>query len=242
MARGAYDWMRERARRAAELFGLYRIDHVVGLFRTWYIPLDGSAKGFIPDGEPAQIAQGEQLLEILRTAAGPHAASGSPVIAEDLGVVPDFVRRSLTRLGVPGYRVLRWEKDGPVFRDPARYPALSVATTGTHDTESIADWFDALDEGERRAFLEIPALAPLREACPRRFDDRVRDQILACAYASGSDLVLVPFQDCFGDRDRINVPGTLNQDNWSYRMPRAVEELVGDAASTERLSALARLR
>ena len=57
-------------------------------------------------------------------------------IAEDLGIVPDFVRASLTMLGVPGYRVFRWEADWDeqtkalkAFRDPLRYPAISVATS-----------------------------------------------------------------------------------------------------------------
>lgn len=237
-----YEWMRARARRAADLFGLYRIDHVIGLFRTWYILADKKTKGFIPEGEPSQIAQGERLLDILRAAAGHDGSAGAgdcPVIAEDLGVVPDFVRRSLTRMAVPGYRVLRWEKDGSVFRDPARFPAVSVATTGTHDTESVADWYDALADDERRELLRLPGLADL----PPSFDLRVRDTLLEMAYRSGSDLVLLPFQDCFGHRERVNVPGTLNEQNWSYRMPWRVETLASELpADTERLAALARLR
>jgi 4-alpha-glucanotransferase len=51
------------------------------------------------------------------------------VVAEDLGSVPPFLRPALERSGVPGYRVLRWEKEGDAFRDPATWPNLSVATT-----------------------------------------------------------------------------------------------------------------
>lgn len=235
-----YEWMRERAERAAELFGLYRIDHVVGLYRTWYIPLDKARdKGFDPADEPAQLRQGERLIEILQRG---EATAESPVIAEDLGTVPDFVRESLTRLGVPGYRVQRWEKDGARFRDPRSWPALSVATTGTHDTESLADWYDALSDDERRELLSLPDLAALAAAAPARFDDRVRDTLLALVYRAGSDLVLTPFQDLFGHRERINLPGTLNSENWSYRLPWSLAELGARDEDTRRLHGLAALR
>ena len=246
-----YEWMRGRARRAGELFGLYRIDHVVGLFRTWYILADKRTKGFTPGEEPSQQAQGERLIEILKQAGGAgggssdaasHGDMGSALIAEDLGVIPDFVRHTLTRLGVPGYRVLRWENDNGVYRDPARFPALSLATTGTHDTEPLSEWYDALSDHERHHLFNLPAMAHLRAEWPRRFDDRVRDAILAMTYGAGSDLVLLPLQDCFGHRERINVPGTVNEHNWTYRLPCRIDELESDRAATERLAALGRLR
>jgi len=235
MAGNDFHWMRERARHNAELFDMFRVDHVVGLYRTFYRPEAGPRNGpgkFTPADEPSQIKLGETVLKILD--GGAHR-----VIAEDLGTVPDFVRASLARLGVPGYRVLRWEKDDLVFRDPAGWPAVSVATTGTHDTESVADWYEALDDAERRAFLEIPCLAELRARAPERFDDGVRDAVLSCAYKSGSDLVLLPFQDALGARERINVPGTVNDENWTYRMPMDLDALEADEATAARLRALA---
>ena len=232
-----YEWMRLRAARAAEQFGLYRIDHVVGLYRTYFITTDKTQKGFIPDGEPAQIAQGERLIEILRDGGG-AMLSGDKVIAEDLGTVPPFVRASLTRLGVPGYRVLRWEKDDHVFRDPAKWPALSVATTGTHDTESLAEWYDALPAWERKHFLSLPGLEGLRES-GSRFDDHARDALLELVQRSGSSLSLVPFQDAMGSRERVNLPGSVADTNWSYRMAQTVDALAADTETTERLRAIA---
>jgi len=235
MAENGFAWMNERARRNAELFGLYRVDHVVGLYRTYYRPNDGGPAAFIPEAEPEQIANGEQMISIL--------SQGARVIAEDLGSVPGFVRASLTDCGVPGYRVLRWEKEwdeeGQPFRDPAGWPALSVATTGTHDTDSQSDWFDALTEKERTDLLQIPALARLRERAPERFDDDVRDQLLSAIYTAGSDLLLVPFQDAMGTRERVNVPGTVNDANWTYRMPMTIAALSADRPTRERLRGLA---
>src|SRR5262249_61033630 len=101
--------------------------------------------------------------------------------------------------------------------------------TGTHDTEPMADWYDALDADERGELQKIVAIdAP-------RFDDRVRDAILERIYRSGSDLVLLPFQDAFGARERVNVPGPVSADNWTYRMPVDLGAIDG----TERLAALA---
>lgn len=235
MARDGFRWLTERARRMADLYGLYRVDHVVGLYRTYFFPNGGGEPAFVPAGEEAQIRNGERVLHLL--------SRGARVIAEDLGTVPDFVRESLARIGVPGYRVLRWERHwhdpGQPFRDPERWPALSVATTGTHDTESLAEWYDAMPDDERRALLALPQLAALRERGPAPFDEGVRDALLELVYRSGSDLLLLPFQDAFGTRERVNVPGTMNDENWTYRISVGLGALHADRPARERLRALA---
>jgi 4-alpha-glucanotransferase len=235
MEREGFPWLTERARRMADLYGLYRVDHVVGLYRTYFFPSDGTAPAFVPEGEPAQTRNGERVLAIF--------AKGARVIAEDLGTVPDFVRASLARIGVPGFRVLRWERHwhdpGQPFRDPTAWPALSVATTGTHDTDSLAEWYDTMPGDERAAFLALPQLAALRARGGDRFDDGVRDVLLELVYRSGSDLLLLPFQDAFGMRERVNVPGTVTAENWTYRIPRDLAALHADAPARERLRGLA---
>ena len=232
MAKNGYAWISARASRSAELYGAYRVDHVVGFYRSYFRPNDGGAPGFVPDTEPAQIVNGERVLAAFSLEAR--------VIAEDLGTVPDFVRASLTRLGIPGYRVLRWEKDGEVFRDPARWPSVSLATTGTHDTDSLADWWESLPAAERKALLALPGLAALAARTTTAFDDEVRDALLGLVSASGSDLLLLPFQDAMGARERVNVPGTVNDENWSYRVPMLLSALLTDRVAAERLAALAR--
>jgi len=149
------------------------------------------------------------------------------------------VRTSLKRLQVPGYRVLRWEKDGAVYRDPAKWPPVSLGTTGTHDTDALADWFEGLPDDERAQLLKIPGLARLRDRAPDTFTPEVRDALLELVYRSGSDLVLLPFQDAIGSRERVNVPGTVTESNWSYRMPLALPSLMNDLATQERLRGLA---
>jgi 4-alpha-glucanotransferase len=226
LVRTGYHWLRERARRAAQLYAGYRIDHLVGFYRTYARPHDGSPAYFSPGDEREQTTLGETLLGIFKD-------SGACVVAEDLGLVPDFVRASLARMGVPGYRVLRWERDwhaeGQPFRDPAAYPSVSLATSGTHDTETMAVWWDGASWEERTALGAVPIV---RQLVGERFDlahsaytADVRDVLLQALFAAGSDLLVLPVPDVFGWRDRINVPGTVNAENWTYRLPWYCDEL-----------------
>jgi 4-alpha-glucanotransferase len=221
MAANDFAWLRARVSRAGALFDAFRLDHVIGLYRMYVIVPDGSA-GFVPEDETEQQALGERLLGVIRAAAG-----GTRVIGEDLGVVPEFARRSLIRLGIPGYRVLRWETDDGVFRDPVAYPRTSVATSGTHDTSALATWWtEELDDAGRRALAGVPAFRPLAAAGPA-FTPAVHEALLDGLYAAGSDLVVIPFADAYGGCDRINVPATVEASNWSYRSPWTVTELQG---------------
>ncbi|HEY7500145.1 MAG TPA: 4-alpha-glucanotransferase [Vicinamibacterales bacterium] len=227
-------WLRDRARRSAELFDGFRIDHLIGFFRT-YVRKPGYEPGFQPAGEHAQRAMGERLLSMF-------AESGATVIAEDLGTVPDFLRESLAARRLPGMKVMRWEREwhdpGQPFRDPASYPAVSVATSGTHDTETLAEWWDGADEAERRALLALPEFAPANIPADAPFSDRVRDAMLEALFASGSNILILPIQDIFGWRDRVNVPALVDDRNWTWRLPAPIEDLAASPASHERASFL----
>ncbi|TMA39317.1 MAG: 4-alpha-glucanotransferase [Deltaproteobacteria bacterium] len=235
MAAADFRWLRGRMARAGRLFDAVRVDHVVGYYRMW-IFCPGADGRFVPDDETRQLALGERLLGVALSAAG-----RTQVIAEDLGTVPPFVRRSLTALGIPGYRVLRWEEDAGAFRDPLGYPRLSVATSGTHDTSTLAAWWsDELGDRGRRALASVPLFAALHDA-GAEFTPAVHGALLDGLYAAGSDLVVVPLQDAFGGRERVNVPATVGPHNWGYRMPWTVEELGrgSSAAVGARLRSLA---
>jgi len=231
--RSGFEWPRARARRTADLYDGYRVDHLVGFYRTYGNPKDGRSPFFTPSDEASQIALGERMLGIFRE-------PGSEIIAEDLGIVPDFVRESLARLGVPGFRVLRWERrwhePGQPFRDPLDYPALSVATSGTHDTDPMMVWWDQAAPDEREQLGGLATIQRLLngEALVHVPPDRVRDVLLEALYASTSDLVLVPIQDVFGWLDRINVPATVNDHNWTYRLPWPVDRFDDEPEARER--------
>ena len=220
MARDDFAWMRQRAERAAQLFDLFRVDHVVGLFRTWTIPHDGSPPHFRPGEAHEQRELGARVLSAMQ-----HGAGAARVVAEDLGVIPDWVRETMARMEIPGYKVLRWEKDGGAFRDPAHYFEISVATTGNHDTDPLPEWWEGLEDWERGELLKLPGMAAVRESAGREFTPAVHAAILELIYASPPDLALFPLQDLLGLRERINTPGTVGEQNWTWRMPWNVEQL-----------------
>ena len=232
-----YDWLEMRARRCAELFDGFRVDHLVGFYRTFVREKDGTTF-FVPADEDAQLRQGERVLTILRE-------SGAGILAEDLGVVPDFVRESLTRLQVPGMKVLRWERqwdaEGKPFKDPATYPALSVAISGTHDTETLAEWWEKADGEERWRAVELPALHEAAILVDETYSPRLRDALLTTLFQSGSDLVLIPMQDIFGWADRINVPAVVSDENWCWRLPWAVNLLRDEDEAVDRAEFLQEL-
>jgi 4-alpha-glucanotransferase len=234
-----YRWLRERARRSAKLFDGYRIDHLVGFYRTYSRPIGGGEGTFDPESELDQLALGERLMEIF-------LRSGPTIIAEDLGIVPDFVRASLTGLGIPGYKVFRWERawkeKGQPFRDPAEYPALAVATTGTHDTDPLVTWWESADADERRAVLQLPFMRDLAAAhadpLSVPFTAELRDRILEALYRSPADVLLIPIQDIFGWADRINTPATVTDENWTWQLPWPVDRLADQPEAQERARTL----
>ncbi|HEY8074849.1 MAG TPA: 4-alpha-glucanotransferase [Labilithrix sp.] len=215
-------WIRARAKHASVLFDRFRIDHVVGFFRQW-VQKDGKG-GFTPELEPEQLARGTKVLRAMIAETGPGA-----VIAEDLGVIPPFVRQTLRELGVPGYKVLPWERDGNFMPfDPRGYPELSVATWSTHDTPPITGWWDQFEpwERERLAALDrIPLDLPAEER---------ELALLKLLFSSKSDLTLVLVNELLGDESRINTPGTVNDGNWTWRLARPIEELRDDPALGKR--------
>ncbi len=197
MHESGFRWMRNRAKRYAALYDGYRIDHLVGLYRTYVRPVDKSVPAFFhPANEAAQLELGELLVNILR---GPSTADGGPdVFAEDLGSVPEFVRESMARLDLPGLKVLRWQKhwdrEGQPAIDPSTFPERSVATTGTHDIEPLA-------------------------ATPEGATGEQQNAVIQSLLSSGSVLTLIPLQDVFGWTDRINTPAVVDAVNWTWRLP-----------------------
>ncbi len=226
-----------RARHASALYDLLRIDHVVGLYRTFNFGSDPDAPGiFTPVDEVDQVRQGEEVIRTIKQEVG-----ATELIAEDLGTVPPWVRQSLTRLGVPGYKVMQWERDwghgDEPFLNPSTYPELSLATTGTHDTEPLTVWWHAQPIAERAKFVRELGLEGKMN--PRRMlEESARDAILAMLYAAPSRLVIIPIQDLFGWSARINRPGTISDSNWTYRIPLTLERMRRSRAIQSRVAKL----
>ncbi len=217
-----YPWIRQRARRMAALFSGFRVDHVIGFYRTYGRPPEGDPF-FTPSDEASQTRQGEDVLRIF-------LETGAAIIAEDLGTVPDFLRASLARLGIAGCKVLRWERHwhrpGQPFVDPSDYPPLSCALTGTHDTDTLADWWNAADLEERTQLLRLPVLHGRPFVASSPWNEALRDALLELACSTASRDLFISVQDLFGWSDRVNVPGTVGEHNWTWRMRWPVDRLM----------------
>lgn len=257
LRRHNFEWWRVRVGNIQKVFHLYRIDHVLGFFRIYsfpwtpdrnaeFLPLTeeqaaaktaGRLPGFkqFPDDTPehkaANQAQGEEILRVVLEASG-----DTTVVAEDLGVVPEYVPPTLLKLSTPGFRIpmLFREPDGS-YADPKRYPRLSLAQPATHDhTPLAAQWAECwanIEAGkdvdhnrlELRRMMDFAGLE--NEEPPREFSDRLHEAFTRAVMESNSWLAVFQITDVFGQQERFNTPGSTSTANWSHRLPQTVKQL-----------------
>jgi len=238
-----FQWWRNRLKHAQQFFHMYRIDHVVGFFRIWTIPYGrkgGRDGAFIPADESKWGDHGRKLLTMML-----DSCDMLP-LAEDLGTIPLVCRSTLLKLGICGLKVQRWEKwwdgDGRFMR-PDQYPPLSVATLSTHDSDTLAGWWqdNAKDRRDLWQFLANPGEPPAR--LPSDF----AVQLIRWLASSRSLFMILMLQDILepfgllpGDPadHRINVPGTLLPTNWTWRCPVCLEHLAADNSLSANVKAL----
>jgi 4-alpha-glucanotransferase len=185
-----------------------------------------------------------------------RGATDMLVCAEDLGDVPRCVPRVLAELRILGLRIVRWSREydqaGPgapaAFIAPELYPPLSVCTPSVHDTSTIRGWWEE-DAAERELFFRSLGA---KGACPSHMTRDLLEKIVAHCCGAGSILCMFQLQDLL-DLDeaiwasdpreqRINVPGAVNNENWTWRMPLTVEELAARTKLSKRIRALATRR
>jgi 4-alpha-glucanotransferase len=213
----------ETIRAALRHAGGLRIDHVMGLFRLFWIPA-----GAAPAEGGYVRYPADDLLAIV--ALESHRA-GAIVVGEDLGTVETGVRERLADHGILSYRVM-WFEDGPT----SRYPELAMAAVTTHDLPTIAGLWSGADLTEQRTLGLEPneaALAATRKrlaaATGTGSEDSI-DDVVAAAHealaAAPSLLVTATLDDALGVTERPNVPGTTHErPNWSLALPEPLERL-----------------
>ena len=224
----AYDWdylqthnwdlWRRKIRRVTELYDIFRLDHLVGFFRTYVFTPESPRGDFDVQGEANQMARGRNFLNMVL-----EEAQGKLPVGEDLGVIPPFVRRMLVDLRIPGYKVLRWEReDNGYYREPRHYPQISLATTSTHDTETLRGWWETMDIYERKNIWEMISAQKTDGNVP--FNRDTQRAILRRVLGANSALALFAWQDLTGELARINVPGLVSDENWTYRTDSTPEQ------------------
>jgi len=224
-----YSFWQDRLKTASLFYHMFRIDHIIGLYRIYAIPRKSrNNKGsFIPNSPPLALMQGERILEKLTS-----YTSMLP-IGEDLGVDIEYIRKSLSNQAIPGIIIPRWERDhfgDHSFTPYSEYNPFSLTTVSTHDSETLSQWWKNNTE-EVRHFCEGHGLIYQEE-----LTHKLRYQMLKDSHMSASLFhinLLSEYLALFDDLvwkdpkdERINQPGTVLPTNWCYRMKPSLETLL----------------
>ncbi len=234
-----FTWWKERLSVASEFYDIFRIDHIIGFYRIFAIPVGQKAiqGAFIPSDQNAAITQGEHLLKTI--------LSFTPMypIGEDLGLFIDHIRKSLSHLGIPGTKIPRWERyyDGDKSFIPYNnYLPCSLTTLSTHDTELLSEWW-TLFPSDAKEFARCFNL-------PSELTPTTRIQILHDAHHSASLFHInllqeyLALEETFVSKDphldRINVPGTLLPTNWCHRYLPTLSQITSHPKLTALMKSL----
>jgi 4-alpha-glucanotransferase len=200
-----------------------RIDHVMGLFRLFWVP---------PGAGPTQGAYVTQYgSELLDLAVMEATRAGAVLIGEDLGTVEPVVRATLEDRGVLGYRI-GWFEDTP----PAEWPTETLAATTTHDLPTVAGLWTGADAHRRGAagLAVDPADDELLRHRLRVLtsspDERPTEQVVLAAESAvagaPSLLAFATLEDACMVEERPNQPGTVDElANWRLALPVPLGDL-----------------
>lgn len=208
-----------------------RVDHVMGLFRLYWIPAGAGADA----GTYVRYPYWD-LLNILSLEA--HRA-GAFVVGEDLGTVEDAVRTELAERRVLSYRLLWFEPERPAAWGP---DALGAVTT--HDLPTVAGLWTGDDLRAQRR-LGLDPNEDGSEGIVRRLEEwggitpgAEPTEAVRSAYRllseAPSRVLTVTLDDVAVVAERPNMPGTVDQwPNWSLALPVPIEDLEASALPVE---------
>ncbi|MDY0276821.1 MAG: 4-alpha-glucanotransferase [Acholeplasma sp.] len=201
--RNGFDWWIKRIQNQTKLYDMVRIDHFIGFENYYSVPAkDKTAVNGVWKKGP-----GIRLFNKVKETLG-----DLNIIAEDLGVITDDVRKLLKSTNYPGMKLLQFAFDSREVSDyiPYLYNENTIAYTGTHDNETTKEWFSKLNEKDL-------------EYCRSYINCQIKgtevDSLIKTTLATKSKIVIIPMQDYLnlGKEARMNIPSTLGN-NWVWRM------------------------
>ncbi|MFK7879535.1 4-alpha-glucanotransferase [Roseobacter sp.] len=234
LAAQKYQPLRQILRQAMRSCGVLRIDHALGLNRSYWIPENGAAGGYIR--QPFQ-----SLLALISLEA--HLA-GTVIVGEDLGLVPDGFREKMASRGFYGYTVVQYEKtENDQFRKTEDLRPQTLACFGTHDTPTITGFWEAddIDWWHRLGWIDTAAQADEKTRRQSAIANLMGVSVPELNALSSQDLaarvhgnlaegptalVAVQLDDVIGVRDAQNLPGTIDEHpNWRRKTPISIPDL-----------------
>ncbi len=235
-----YQWWKERLKATCRYFHLYRLDHIIGFFRLWAIPpgkssLDGH---FVPGEFHEWLTQGITHLRMM--------LENCPLlpVGEDLGLIPNEVKRTLSSMGIPGLKVMPWEHvwdhKNPFGPGSDFHPA-SLTTVSTHDGPPLRLWWKLYEEEAKHcaAFHGWDYTDTLR---PEQLKE-----LLTESHHTASRFHVNPLQEYLGmfsdlasppEEEQINVPGTVSEKNWTHRFRPSLEHMLDHGSLSATVSAI----
>ena len=213
-----------------------RVDHVMGLYRLFWIPPGGSAK----TGAYVHLPSRE-MLDLL---ALESARAGAVVVGEDLGTVEDEVREDLAARGILSYRLVWFEET-----EPERYPVQALAAVTTHDLPTLAGAWTGSDlEDQKRIGMTVSKSgadwfkSQLEKVTGFGPETDLKRVVVAAhrALADAPSVVVAgTLDDALMVQERPNMPGTIDEwPNWSLALPRPLEEIEDDEVALSVAAAL----
>jgi 4-alpha-glucanotransferase len=189
-------------------------------------------------------AQGKKLLSVL--------VESSPMLpcAEDLGAVPNCVPKVLTKLKIFGLRVVRWHRQWDKPNQPyipfEDYPDFSVCTAAVHDSSTLREWWEReANQQQFAGFVGVPSL-------PKVYNPGTARIILDKIATARSRFRVFQIQDLLhlsnkwysqdAAAERVNVPGTCNEFNWTYRLPASIGEIAKDKDVVKAVQELSKVK
>jgi 4-alpha-glucanotransferase len=239
LRRAGYEPFVQTIRATLRHAGGLRIDHVMGLFRLFWIP-----KGGDPSAGTFVRYASDELLAILALESERAKAF---IVGEDLGTVEEKARKQLVDACVLSYRLL-WFEDDP----PAHFPKRALAAVTTHDLPTIAGLWTGSDldaqrelglnpneEGLNRIRGRLAAMTGLSNKAPV---DEVIERTYRLLAQSPSVIVSATLDDALAVEERPNMPATTNESwpNWSLPLPESQENLEQSRLALEIAHALKR--
>ena len=204
MKKDRFSWWIRRVGCALELYDILRLDHFIGFENYYAVPYPSpNARG----GSWLK-APGKALFKAMK-----KALPGMKIIAEDLGIVTDEVRKLLKYTGFPGMKMLHfafYEEDSENL--PRMYRSDNwVVYSASHDSDCTASWAKNQDK---------ETLKRLKAECPIAPGQTIPQALIAFAMSSRANLAMVPMQDYLeleNEQGRMNIP-SVAQGNWSWRL------------------------
>ena len=203
-----YDWWLKRIEWNLKLHDVVRIDHFRGFDEYFSIPVgeENAVNGHWEDGP------GMEFFSLVQERFGKGG-----IIAEDLGLMTDTVRKLVRDTGYPKMKVLEFAFDpgdayGTDDHLPHNYETNCVAYTGTHDNNTLMGWYESLTKAEKAVLkMYYPTVTGDRE--------RVKWELIRIVQSSVAKICIIPMGDYLGlgAECRINQPATVGG-NWAWRM------------------------